>query len=165
MFADNTFPVETLIPPTPKDVVTFISPSSFTPPRPSVFLSSEIRFVNSPTVILYGSTLVSLRWYNNALITPSCPAFTPKRPATSCRLKGGLKSLPNAMSIALANTAELIFNSGLGNPLTHQWEVGHLWPVVDQLCPTHNPMIRTRRIQLPKTQDSKKIPSDSHHYS
>nr|GMD77840.1 hypothetical protein Iba_chr13cCG7250 [Ipomoea batatas] len=60
-----------------------INPSSFTPPFPSLFLSSEIRFVNSATVIPYGATFSSLRSYRIVLITASCPDSTPSSPATS----------------------------------------------------------------------------------
>ncbi|KAF4361406.1 hypothetical protein F8388_012866 [Cannabis sativa] len=83
-------------------------------------------------------------------------------PSIRKRVLGGLSFLPNALSITFANDDELKFNSGLGNPLTHQWVVGPLWLILERLCPNHNPMLHTRRIQLQKTQDLKEIPRDQH---
>ncbi len=58
-------------------------PSSLMPHMPSLLPYSERRLVNSFTVILYGSTNWSPLSYSNVRITASCPASTPRSPATN----------------------------------------------------------------------------------
>lgn len=61
------------------------TPSSFNPHLPSRFDSSEVRLVNSATVILYGSTVWLATWYNNVRITPFFPAVMPSNEAACCK--------------------------------------------------------------------------------